>query len=230
MTDRVLQTVPGIETTAEDGVFEGYASVFGEVDNVKDRVARGAFRETLAQFRKNGRMPPLLWQHDTREPIGIIKELYEDGKGLRIRARLFVEDIPRARQAYKLLRENGISGLSIGFKAAESAFDPETGVRTLLKIELMEISLVTFPALDSARIAGVKTALQSGNAPPVRAFEALLRDAGFSRKQAKGIIARGYKALTTVPREAAYSSRSRRGGDVDVLHNLAKRLRELAST
>ncbi|MBL1148196.1 MAG: HK97 family phage prohead protease [Pseudomonadota bacterium] len=229
MTGQFLQAAFGIEKAGETGVFEGYASVFDEIDNVKDRVASGAFRASLETHRRQGRMPPLLWQHDMREPVGVLKEVYEDKKGLRIRGQLFIEDIPRARQAHRLMKENGLSGLSIGFRAAESAFDPGTGVRTLLKIDLMEISLVTFPALDSARVAGVKAALQSGNMPPVRAFEGFLRDAGFSRKQAKGIIACGYHGLKTAPRDAAEDVND--GGsaeEADILLNLADRLRELA--
>jgi hypothetical protein len=229
MTGQFLQAAFGIEKAGEKGVFEGYASVFDEIDNVKDRVAPGAFRATLETHRRQGRMPPLLWQHDMREPVGVLKEIYEDKKGLRIRGQLFIEDIPRARQAHRLMRENGLSGLSIGFRAAESAFDPTTGVRTLLKIDLMEISLVTFPALDSARVAGVKAALQSGNMPPVRAFEGFLRDAGFSRKQAKGIIACGYHALKTAPRDAAEDTNNESSAEeADVLLNLANRLRELS--
>ncbi len=225
MTGQFLNAAFDVEKIDDRGVFTGYASVFDEVDNVKDKVAAGAFLKTLKDHQLKGRMPPLLWQHDTREPIGVFREMFEDKKGLYIRGQLFVDDIPRAKQAYRLLCENGLSGLSIGFKAVDSSFDPLTGVRTLLKIDLMEISLVTFPALDSARISHVKAALQDGRTPNIREFEAFLRDAGFSRKQAKTIVSNGYKTLLT-PRDAGGFVQSDQ--DADVLYSLAERLRELA--
>ena len=49
---------------AETGTFEGYASVFNVVDKVNDKIAPGAFRESLARHRDQGHLPPLLWQHD----------------------------------------------------------------------------------------------------------------------------------------------------------------------
>jgi HK97 family phage prohead protease len=55
---------------AETGVFEGYASVFNVVDQVHDKTAPGAFKDSLAAYNKSGRLPPLLWQHEALEPIG----------------------------------------------------------------------------------------------------------------------------------------------------------------
>ena len=182
------------------GVFEGYASVFDQTDSVMDTVVRGAFKKSLAQYRENNTLPPLLWQHDTTEPIGKWLEMYEDSHGLFVRGELFDVDIPRARQALKLVRENALTGLSIGFKARQSHRDPHTGARILTEIDLLEVSLVTFPAQDVARVLPVKNALKDGRLPDERSLEAFLRDAGFSRKQAKGFIAAGYKSLT--PRDA----------------------------
>src|SRR5690606_22323270 len=105
--------------------------------------------------------------------------------GLYVKGRLFVDEVARAREAYALLREGVVTGLSIGYRARES-YREASGARVLTEIELLEVSMVTFPANDRARIAPVKSE---------REFEAFLREAGFSRKQARGVIARGYKAL-----------------------------------
>ena len=179
----------------ENGKFEGYASMFDHIDSVSDQVVKGAFKKTLERCRTQGRMPALLWQHDATEPIGVWKEIFEDDQGLYVRGQLFINEIPKAKQAYKLLKEKALSGLSIGFKAKEAQIDPHMGVRKLIEIDLLEISLVTFPALDTARIASVKQMLQRGRLPEIRVFEAFLRDAGFSRKQAKAIMADGYRAV-----------------------------------
>lgn len=174
-----------IKFLAEAGVFEGYASVFDVIDNVNDRIVPGAFAASLAAWRAEGCYPPMLWQHDTKQPIGAWTEMREDGHGLYVKGRLFVDEVARAREAYALLREGVVTGLSIGYRARGS-YREASGARVLTEIELLEVSMVTFPANDRARIAPVKSE---------REFEAFLREAGFSRKQARGVIARGYKAL-----------------------------------
>ena len=180
------------------GTFEGYASIFGETDQVNDIVAAGAFKRTLRYHRGKKRMPALLWQHDTSEPIGVWKELKEDDTGLLAKGKLFVDEIPRAKQAHALLKENGLSGMSIGYRTVKSSIDDRKGVRTLLDVDLFEVSLVTFPALDSARVSAVK------GVKTIREFEAFLRDeGGFSAVAAKRIASCGFKADDDLRDEAA---------------------------
>lgn len=136
----------------EEGVFAGYASVFNRLDSQHDIVAPGAFRQTLAERRADIK---LLWQHDMREPIGLVEELREDAHGLYVKGRLLL-DIARAREAYALLKQGVISGLSIGYTPLRWQTDPHKGIRRLDALDLWEISLVTFPANDAARITVVK--------------------------------------------------------------------------
>ena len=189
-----------LEDDSDVGTFEGYASVFGQPDYVSDIVAKGAFSRTLREHRKKGRMPALLWQHDVREPIGVWEEMKEDSHGLYARGKLFVDDISRARQAYALLKGNGLSGLSIGFITVKSQIDEKKKVRTLLDVDLFETSLVTFPALDSARVSDVK----SEDIKTIRDFEAFLRDVGgFSHSAAKQIASCGFKEANSDHRDDA---------------------------
>lgn len=187
---------------AETGVFEGYASVFNVVDCVNDEIVPGAFKKSLCQFHQDGRMPPLLWQHNEDEPIGAWRDMHEDSHGLYVKGQLFINDIPLAKDAYKLMKENVVTGLSIGYRVKESHRNQKTGVRMLTQVDLLEVSMVTFPANDLARISAVKRFFGAETAPSEREFEAFLREAGLSRKQAKGVIAQGYKALLSQPREA----------------------------
>lgn len=149
----------------EPGTFEGYASVFGEKDVVDDIVQRGAFSRTLRAHKRKKRMPALLWQHNSREPIGIWKELKEDKHGLYGKGKLLIDDIAKAKEAHALLKDNGLSGLSIGFRTVESILDEKRKVRILTDVELFEVSLVTFPALDSARISNVKSEIVFNDLP-----------------------------------------------------------------
>ncbi len=138
-----------------DGVVEGYASLFGAIDQANDMVMPGAFAESLRQ--RDIRRIPMLFQHDPAEPIGIWLELKEDWLGLRARGRL-IPEVVRARELLALLRAGTADGLSIGFRTVRGRIDPKTRIRRLHQVDLWEISLVTFPLLAGARVRAVKEA------------------------------------------------------------------------
>jgi uncharacterized protein len=132
-----------------DGAFEGYASLFGQPDLGRDVVMPGAFAASLA--RRGPRGVRMLWQHDPGEPIGLWLELAEDARGLRVRGRLNL-GVRRARDVHALMREGALDGLSIGFRVERAAPDRVSGLRRLERLDLWEVSLVTFPMLPGARV------------------------------------------------------------------------------
>jgi len=136
-----------------DGTVEGYASLFGEIDQARDMVMRGAFAATLAT--RGIRRIPMLFQHDPAEPVGVWLELREDHRGLYARGRL-IPDVTRARELLSLVRAGAIDGLSIGFRTVKGRIDPRTRIRRLHAVDLWEISIVTFPLLAGARVRAVK--------------------------------------------------------------------------
>ena len=136
-----------------DGTVEGYASLFGEIDQARDRVMRGAFAQTLRQ--RPVQRVPMLFQHDPAEPVGVWLELREDHRGLYARGRL-IPEVARGRELLSLLRAGAIDGLSIGFRTVKGRIDPRTRIRSLLAVDLWEISIVTFPLLAGARVRAVK--------------------------------------------------------------------------
>jgi hypothetical protein len=141
-----------------DGTVEGYASLFGEIDQARDMVMRGAFAATLTQ--RGVHRIPMLFQHDPSEPVGVWLELREDTRGLYARGRL-IPEVARGRELLSLLRAGAIDGLSIGFRTVKGAIDPRTRVRRLSAVDLWEISIVTFPLLAGARVRAVKQAASS---------------------------------------------------------------------
>jgi hypothetical protein len=142
-------------TIDADGTVEGYASLFGEIDQARDMVMRGAFAQTLAT--RSIRRIPMLFQHDPSEPVGIWLELREDHRGLFARGRL-IPEVARGRELLSLLRAGAVDGLSIGFRTSKARIDPKTRIRRLLAVDLWEISIVTFPLLAGARVQSVKQA------------------------------------------------------------------------
>jgi len=171
----------------EDGVFEGYASVFDVVDQGMDVVAKGAFMKSLG----SGRKVKMLWQHDTSKVIGVWDEMREDERGLYVKGRL-LKDVALGREAMALMRAGAIDSMSIGYRTIEAV--PEAGgrVRKLTELDLFEVSVVTFPMNESARVTDVKSIRTE------REFEAFLRDAGYTRKEATAIALHGFKAIDTL--------------------------------
>jgi len=170
---------------AEDGTFEGYASVFGVVDQGYDVVERGAFVKSLAR-----RKPKMLWQHEMDKPIGVWDEVREDERGLYVKGRLLT-DVAKGREALALLKAGALDSMSIGHRTVEATM--EQGDRMIRKppeVDLFEISIVTFPMLPDAKVTGVKSITTE------RDFEQFLRDAGFSKSEAVAVTLHGFKGLT----------------------------------
>jgi HK97 family phage prohead protease len=182
-----------LKDAGEDGVFSGYGSVFLNEDDYGDVVEPGAFKATLGLWKSKGRLPPILWQHSAKDPIGVYTSMAEDEKGLYVEGRLLVKDDPLAARAYAHLKAGSVTGLSIGYRIPKGGaeWDPKSETYRLKQLDLAEVSLVTFPANDEAQVESVKAALAAGP----KEFERFLRDAGLSRSQAKALMSGGYKAL-----------------------------------
>ena len=134
------------------GYISGYASTFGNVDSVGDKVAKGAFAISIAT-----KMPKMLWQHDRWQPIGSWTDAKEDDYGLWVQGRI-LKTVPQGLTAFNLLKEEAISGLSIGYRVQDYEYDNDTGIYTLKQVNLLEVSVVTFPANELAEVANVKSA------------------------------------------------------------------------
>ncbi len=139
------------------GVFVGYASLFNERDQAGDVVLRGAFARTLQ--RKGPSNLRMLFQHDPAEPVGTWLEMHENAKGLHVMGRLDC-NVQRGRELLSLLESGGLDGLSIGFKTVTAGRDRANASRTLIEVDLWEISLVTFPMLAGARATPARIAAE----------------------------------------------------------------------
>ena len=171
---------------AKDGRrFEGYASVFGGVDSYNDTIEKGAFTATL-DGRK--RMPLMLFGHNPGRVIGKWVNLAEDSKGLHGEGE-FTPGHTDAENAYASMKHGAIDGLSIGFRVPKGgAEEKEDGGRVLKVIDLVEISVVTMPADDAARVSAVKETVEA--IASLRDAEAFLRDSGCSRATAQTLLSR----------------------------------------
>jgi len=177
-------TTTKLEFKETDGMFgvEGYASTFGNLDNVNDIIMQGAFKESIAE-----RTPKFMLQHDSDILLGVINSAEEDSNGLKIKATF--ANIQCAMDARELVKMGALDSFSIGYSVVDSEYD-QKGFRLLKKLTLWEVSLVTFPANEMAKVTGVKNSMTE------RDFEKFLRDEGkYSHDEAKTIASTGYKAL-----------------------------------
>lgn len=179
------------KTITEEGTFEGYASTFGGApDSGGDVIHRGSFLETLEKGGINGTGIPMLWQHDTRNPIGKFPALGENNKGLKVQGKLTL-GVNQAKEAHELLKDDVIKSMSIGFDAIEKEHD-KNGIRHIKKVNLWEISLVTFPMNARANITTIKAAKNE------REFEKALREAGLSWDTCKWLVSNCKDSLREV--------------------------------
>lgn len=181
-----------LKSVGDNGTFEGVASPFGEIDSYRDIVMPGAFTKSLQEFQDKNRKVPMLWQHKTDAPIGIYPKLMESDTQLLVTGQCNME-VQQGRECHSLMKQGALTGLSIGYDTVRDEWDDKMMVRKLFEINLWEISPVTFPAADSARVTMVKTL---EHATSIAECEAILRDAGFSRSEATAFTAR-MKALVT---------------------------------
>lgn len=135
-----------------NATISGYASLFDQVDQGGDVVRAGAYSGSLERLKASGTGVKLLWQHDPAQPIGVWDEVREDAKGLFVKGRLLTET-RQGFEAAALIEAGAIDGLSIGYRTVKAERDAK-GRRQLAELELWEVSLVTFPMLQQARVAG----------------------------------------------------------------------------
>lgn len=184
-----------VKSVDDKGHFSGYGSIFGNKDSYGDIVVKGAFEKSLAKWGEKDRLPAMLWQHKMDEPIGVYTRMEEDENGLYLEGHLLKDDDSLAKRAYAHLKAGSLSGLSIGYVTNDEEYDEKQDALILKELDLWEVSLVTFPANESAQVQSVKRSLVRGNKPQEKYLEAVLREAGFSRQQAKAFMAKGVKGL-----------------------------------
>ncbi len=127
--------------------FDGYAAVFSMPDSGGDVIMPGAFQKALA--RKQAL--PLLWQHDIKNPIGVIESIAEDTRGLKISGH-FTTGAQIGSDANALVCDGALNGLSIGYRVRQFSLNRLRKIRILTELELVEISVVTFPMQPLARL------------------------------------------------------------------------------
>ena len=193
------------------GLFEGYGSIFGNIDLGGDIIEGGAFSKSLAEWSAKGQLPQMLGFHKNDNVIGDWLEMREDENGLYVKGQLWVKGESRIEQAvvsHNIMKGTGPKGLSIGYRVKEQELVEFQGgtVRRLKEIELFEVSVVGYAMK--------------------RVVERVLRESGLSKSQSQAFIADGYKALE---RDAKSSETVEDRDDSSDLSGLLESLEKLSS-
>lgn len=173
--------------------YEGFASSWN-IDSDDDRIARGAFLDSIDLVLRGSRVIPALWQHMRYEPIGKYVELKENEDGLFVRATMPKSDTFVSGRVWPQLEHGSVGSMSIGFYPKEWEWVEEEGrqIRVLKKVDLKEISLVTFPANEDAEVTGIKKScskIENISELTERELEKILKNGvSFSNSQAKQVI------------------------------------------
>lgn len=194
---KAASPVMEIKSLKDSGEFEGYGSTFGgEPDSYGDIIAEGAYTKSLADHASKGTMPKMFWQHDPSQPIGKWLEASEDSKGLMMKGRLNM-GVQKGQEAYALLKEGDIDGLSIGYRIKQYQKNEDDGTWLLQELDLQEVSVVSIGANENATISSVKAAkaahdiferLKAGDRLTEREFEIWLKGLGLSNSQAERAV------------------------------------------
>ena len=212
------------------GVFSGYGAIFGNVDSYGDVIEKGAFKDTLRAWEDKGKYPPMLLQHgggffgggaEDLLPVGKWTSMEENSKGLKVEGELFALNTEKGQYLYEGLKSGSLDGLSIGYRVKKftQGTKPNEPRRRLEAIDLMELSIVTFPANDKARVGNVKSEFDP------RELEAMLREASLSRSDAVKAVATFRKWLQRDAEAPATSPRDE--GEADIAAILRRNIATL---
>lgn len=182
-----------IDKAQDDGIIRGYASTFGNVDQGRDVIVRGAFKKTI---QENAAIP-ILDSHRADKQIGINLAAEEDSKGLFVEGQLNMHD-PNAKAKFNLIKmiqkAGGKAGLSIGFRVVRDEYDRENDIRYLKEVRLFEYSLVAFPMNEEASITEAKAQQDILNFK----IQSLI-DEGFTQEQIRSALS--FSAADSVDRD-----------------------------
>lgn len=227
---RVAKPMP-VTLTDGIGTFEGYGAVF-DVEHPtsswmlgpewKDVIRPGAFTRTLNEHKKRGTRPNMLLMHEYGNVIGVWQSCEEDKDGLFTKGAVSLNaKMPNGAGVHELMKMGAITGESIGFRPVKIVLHQEEKLRELLEVQVREISIVDDPGGPTARITDVKSVTKNP-----QFIERLLRDAGFSRKEAKALLAEGLSALRDAAVDDDDDDAQR---DVETAGSSSKELADLVS-
>lgn len=169
--------------------FSCYGNTKGNVDHALDRTLDGAYIESISKHKADGTMPKMFWMHNPYEtPIGKWVEMREDEKGLYMEGEF--ANTEKGREIYELMKMGALDSFSIGYRVIEEKWNSQKGCNDLLKLDIKEVSVVTFACNEESRLQDIKSKMEDGELPTKRELQDLLRGTGLSKRQAERVASK----------------------------------------
>lgn len=167
--------------------FSCYGNTKGNIDHALDRTLDGAYQDSIDKHKSNGTMPKMFWMHDPYSlPIGKWTDMVEDEKGLRLEGEF--ANTEKGRDVYELMKSGALDSFSIGYRVNDEKWNDEKRCNDLIKIDVHEISAVTFACNEESRLVDIKSKLEHGELPTKRELEKFLVEQGLSKRQSEKIV------------------------------------------
>jgi HK97 family phage prohead protease len=153
----------GTHEGTDEGVFEAIVAAYN-LDSVGDKIAPGAFAETLAEWKGRGDPIPVLWSHMSHDPeyhIGYVEDAEERPEGLWVKARIDLDEGTKAAQVYKLMKGRRVTQFSFAYDVEEGSWVDEKegpGHYELRKLKLYEVGPTLIGANQATELLDVKSA------------------------------------------------------------------------
>ena len=170
--------------------FSCYGNVKGNIDHALDRVVDGAYRDSIASHKAAGTMPKFFWMHNPWDtPVGVWTAMEEDSKGLYLEGKF--SNTPKGNELYELYKDNALDSFSIGYRVNDEKWNSSLGCNDLIKVDIREISAVTFACNEESRLVEIKSKLGEGKVLTKAELRALLESvpACLSKRQIERITA-----------------------------------------
>jgi len=154
MKNREIKSFDMEFKASDEGIIEGYAAFFDNVDSYNDVILKGAFTNTIADDMPNMKV---FWNHDWKGvPLGRPSQLQETNEGLFFSAKL--NNTTTSLDVKEAIKAGDVNKMSIGYSVIDSEVKKVDGqlIRYIKEIKLYEVSPVNFPANDMADITGYK--------------------------------------------------------------------------
>lgn len=186
-TKQLALAATSFKATGDGMKFTCYGNVKGNIDHAMDRTLDGAYRDSINEHKTAGTMPKMFWMHNPFEtPVGKWTDMKEDNKGLYLEGEF--ANTEKGRELYELMKMGALDSFSIGYRVIEEKWNTEKGCNDLIKLDIREISIVSFACNEESRLVDIKSKMDDGELPSKRELQDLLRGAGLSKRQSERIV------------------------------------------
>lgn len=171
----------------DTGEFTCYGNVKGNIDHAQDRTMDGAYMDSINKHKSNGTMPKMFWMHNPMElPVGVWTDMKEDSRGLWMKGRL--SDTAMGRDIETLAKDGALDSFSIGYRVIEEKWNQEKRCNDLHKLDIIEVSWVTFACNEESRLQEIKSKMHDGGTPSKAELRELLKTIpGLSKREIERI-------------------------------------------